>query len=103
MREIGAAIPTNLNLVNGQKNLGSSEGTRPMLGAQPAPPGTTPFRYVRDMEESGPSMELAPSRPYYEEDLRSMQLEISQLLTDLDLSIVQLPAQALYILANEGY
>ena len=73
-----------------------------MLGAQPAPPGTTPFRYVREAEESGPSMELVPLRPYYEDDSASMQLAISQ-LTDLDTSIVQLPAQALYMLANGGY
>ena len=47
-------------------------------------------------------MELVPSRPYYEDDFASMQLAISQ-LTDLDTSIVQLPAQALYMLANGGY
>ena len=83
MREIGAAMPTYSNLVNAQQNLGSSKGARPVLGAQPAPPGTTPFRYVRDMEESGPSMELVPLGPYYEDDFASMQLAISQ-LTDLE-------------------
>ena len=79
MREIGAAMPTDSNLVNAQQNLGSSKGARPVLGAQPAPPGTTPFRYVRDMEDSGPSMELVPLGPYYKEDSASMQLAISQL------------------------
>ena len=102
MREIGAAMPADSNPVIAQPNLGSSKGARPVLGAQPAPPGTTPFRYVRDVEDSGPSMELVPLGPYYEEDLASMQLAISQ-LTDLDSSIVQLPAQALYMLANGGY
>ena len=102
MREIMAAMPTDSNPVHTQQNLGSSKGARPMLGAQTAPPGTTPFRYVRDMEESEPSMELVPLGPYYEEDPASMQMAISQ-LKDLDFSIVQLPAQALYMLANEGY
>ena len=102
MREIGAAMPTDSNPVHTQQNLGSSKGARPVLGAQPAPPGTTPFCYVRDTEESGPSMELVPSGPYYEDNSASMQLAISQ-LTDLDTSIVQLPAQALYMLANGGY
>ena len=76
--------------------------TRPVLGAQPASPGTTPFRYVRYTEESRSSMELVPLRPYYEDNSASMQLAISQ-LTDLDTSIVQLLAQALYMLANGGY
>ena len=47
-------------------------------------------------------MELVPLGPYYEDDSASMQLAISQ-LTDLDTSIVQLPTQALYMLANGGY
>ena len=104
MREIGAAMLVDSNLVIAQPNLGSNKGTRPVLGAQPDPPGTTvtPFCYVRDVEDSGPSMELVPLGPYFEEDLASMQLAISQ-LTDLDSSIVQLSAQALYMLANGGY
>ena len=47
-------------------------------------------------------MELVPSGPYYEENQELMQLAISQ-LKDLDLLIVQLPMQALYMLANGGY
>ena len=87
---------------NAQPVANTSEGARPVLGAQPAPSGTTPFHYVREMEDSGPSLELVPSGPYYEENPESMQLAISQ-LTDLDSSVVQLPAQALYLLANGGY
>ena len=102
MREIGPAMPTNLNPVHTQQNQGSSKGARSVLGAQPAPPGTTPFHYVRDTKESGPSMELVPLGPYYEDDFASMQLAISQ-LTDFDTSIVQLPPRALYMLSNGGY
>ena len=80
----------------------TSERARPVLGAQLAPPGTSPLRYVRDVEDPKPYMALVPSRPYYEEDLGEMPLAISQ-LRDLDTSIVQLPAHALYMLANGGY
>lgn len=73
-----------------------------MLGAQPAPAETTSFHYVQEVEDSGPSLELVPSGPYYEETPDSMQLAISQ-VTNLDSSIVQLPAQALYLLAIGGY
>ena len=103
MREIRAAMPTDSNPVHAQQNLGSSKGVGPVLGAQPPVPlGTTPFRYVREAEESGPSMELVPLRPYYEDDFASMQLAISQ-MTDLDTLVVQLLAQPLYMLANGGY
>ena len=91
MREIGATMPTNSNPAHAQQNLGASKGAKRVLGAKQTPPRTTPFRYVREAEDSRPSMELVPSRPYYDDDSASMQLAISQ-LADLDTSIVQLPA-----------
>ena len=102
MREVGAVIPGDFKPMNTQPVSSTNEVARPVLGAQPSPPGTTPFHYVHEVEDSGQSLELVPSGPYYEENQESMQLAISQ-LTDLDTSIVQLPAQALYMLANGGY
>ena len=84
---------------------GSTDRARPVLGAQPAPPGTTPLYFVSDVDES-PSMEIVPARPYAEEDPTSLQLAISQ-LGNLDTSnancMVEFPAQALYLLANGGF
>ena len=88
MREIGAAVPGDYKSPPTQPTMGTSEGARPVLGSQPAPPGTTPFHYVREVEDSEPSLELVPVSPYHEENHDSMQLAISQ-LTDLDSSIVQ--------------
>ena len=95
-------MPGDYKLFNAPPLIGTSERARPVLGAQLALPGTTPFHYVREVEDSRPSLELVSLGPYYEENHDSMQLAISQ-LTDLDLSIVQLPVQALYLLANGGY
>ena len=102
MREVGAAMPGDFKPTNVQPASNTHEAARPVLGAQPAPPGTTPFHYVQEVEDPGQSLELVPTGPCYEESHDSMQLAISQ-LTDLDTSVVQLPAQALYMLANGGY
>ena len=102
MREVGATKPGDFKPMSTQSAPRTNKVARPVLGAQPAPPGTTPFHYVHNVEDSGQSLELVPSGPYYDENQDSMQLAISQ-LTDLDTSIVQLPAQALYMLANGGY
>jgi len=102
MQEIGATMLAENNTSNAQPQLGNSERGRPVLGTQPTPLGTTPFPYIGEIEEKRPSMESMPFRSYYEEDSSSLQLVVSQ-LSDLDTSVVQLPAQALYILANGGF
>ena len=95
-------MPTDSNPVHAQQNLGSSKGARPVLGAQPTPPEPHLSLCERNWKNRGHQWNLVPSGPYYEDDFASMQLAISQ-LTDLDTSIVQLPAQALYMLENGGY
>ena len=76
-------MPGDFKPTNAQPASNAHEAARPVLGAQPAPPGTTPFHYVQEVEDSGQSLELVPTGPCYEESHDSMQLAISQ-LTDLD-------------------
>ena len=59
-----AQTSNQANQVN-QTYVTSQERARPVLGTQPAPPGTTPFRYV---EDQGPSLEMVPVTPYNVEE-----------------------------------
>ena len=62
MQEVGAAMPGDFKPMNTQPVSSTNEVARPVLGAQPAPPGTTPFHYVHEVEDSGQSLELVPFR-----------------------------------------
>lgn len=52
----------NQNNPKNQNNMGTGERARPVLGSQPTPLGTTPFKYVDDQ---GLSLELVLVTPYY--------------------------------------
>ena len=71
--------------------MGVTERARPVLGAQPAPPGTTPLHLV-GTESNHSEGEYPPSIIRYEDELASLQLAVNQPLNmDSPDSLIQVP------------
>ena len=104
MRELGGTTANEHAPPTAHPGASISDKARPVLGAQPTPPGTTPLRLVGTEEEirAGGG---APTILRFEDDPSSLQHAVNQLLEmDAPCTMLEVPlntlANTLYLFDN---